>query len=199
MPENNIMDDLACNADVENEIRLLIGHGEAEISEIVRQEPKAYQMGSGFIEIPNQSLYPLTAKLSYSFNVSMNKTDDRQLQESTTISTKPGIQPIDNAATAYFTLHISIYSCTNFDQLHVKLCPALHYIFSYLWVENRIFNKFKLKNLICVNIVKCKVKCCLLPEVLHRFLTNLGSTGGPHEISRRAACGPRAVGWTALL
>src|SRR6218665_539931 len=86
MPENNIMDDLACNADVENEIRLLIGHGEAEISEIVRKEPKAYQMGSGFIVMPNQSLYPLSAKLSYSFNVSMNKTDDRQLQESTTIS-----------------------------------------------------------------------------------------------------------------
>src|SRR6218665_1623960 len=72
-------------------------------------------------------------------------------------------------------------------RMHVKLCPALHNIFSYLWVENRIFNKFKLKNLICVNIVKCKVKFCL-PEVLHRFLTNLGSTGGPHEISRRAAC-----------
>jgi len=28
---------------------------------------------------------------------------------------------------------------------------------------------------------------------LHRFLTNLASTGGPHEISRWAA------GWTALV
>jgi len=26
------------------------------------------------------------------------------------------------------------------------------------------------------------------------FLTNLTSIGGPHKISRRAACGPRAAG-----
>ena len=38
----------------------------------------------------------------------------------------------------------------------------------------------------------------LLLYFLHRFLTHLVSTGGPHEISRRAACGPRAAGWTAL-
>jgi len=31
------------------------------------------------------------------------------------------------------------------------------------------------------------------------FLTNSASIGGPHEISRRAACGPRAAGWTALV
>jgi len=29
---------------------------------------------------------------------------------------------------------------------------------------------------------------------LHRFVTNLANTGGLHEISRRAACGPRASG-----
>ena len=34
---------------------------------------------------------------------------------------------------------------------------------------------------------------------LHRFLTNFAITGGPHEISLRAACGPRAAGWTALV
>src|SRR6218665_1957836 len=50
-----------------------------------------------------------------------------------------------------------------------------------------------LKNLICVDIVKCQVKFCILLDFLHiiLFLTNLASTGGPHEISRRAACGPR--------
>jgi len=53
--------------------------------------------------------------------------------------------------------------------------------------------------LICVDIVKCQVNFCLLLDFLHiLFLTNLASTGGPHEISRRAACGPRASGWTAL-
>src|SRR6218665_3850516 len=46
-----------------------------------------------------------------------------------------------------------------------------------------------LKNSICVDIVKCQVKFCLLLDFSHRFLTNLVSTGGPHEISRRAARG----------
>jgi len=48
--------------------------------------------------------------------------------------------------------------------------------------------------LICVDIVKCQVKFCLLLDFLHiiLFLTNLASNGEPHEISRRAA------GWTAL-
>src|SRR6218665_205181 len=75
---------------------------------------------------------------------------------------------------------------------------TLHYIFSYLWVENRYL--INVKNLICVDIVKCQVKFCLLLNFLHiyLFLTNLASTGGPHEINRRAACGPRAAGWTAL-
>jgi len=47
--------------------------------------------------------------------------------------------------------------------------------------------------LICVDIVKFQVKCYLLLDFLHiiLFLTNLASTGGPHEISRRAACGPQ--------
>src|SRR6218665_3219885 len=52
-----------------------------------------------------------------------------------------------------------------------------------------------LKNLICVDIVKCQVKFCLLLCFLHIFLTKLACTGGPDEISRRAACGPRAAGW----
>src|SRR6218665_2719299 len=59
-----------------------------------------------------------------------------------------------------------------------------------------------LKNFICVDIVKCQVKFCLLGllDFLHikLFLTDLANTGGPHEISRRAACGPWAAGWTAL-
>src|SRR6218665_2848092 len=76
---------------------------------------------------------------------------------------------------------------------------SLHYITFSLICGLRTVYLINLKNLTCVNIVKCKVKLCLLPEVLHRFLRNLGSTGGPHEISRRAACGPRAAGWTALL
>jgi len=42
---------------------------------------------------------------------------------------------------------------------------------------------------------------CVLLDFLHiiLFLTILASTGGPHEINRRAACGPRAAGWTALI
>src|SRR6218665_364879 len=56
---------------------------------------------------------------------------------------KPGNRPIDTAATAHFTLHISMYNCTNCDPMHVKICSALHYIFCYLWVENCIFNKFQ--------------------------------------------------------
>jgi len=51
-----------------------------------------------------------------------------------------------------------------------------------------------LENLLCVDIIKCQVKFCLLLDFLDiiLFLTILASTGGPHEISRRAA------GWTAL-
>jgi len=43
--------------------------------------------------------------------------------------------------------------------------------------------------LICDDIVKCKVKFCLLLDFLHTilFLTILASTGGPHEINWRAA------------
>jgi len=63
-------------------------------------------------------------------------------------------------------------------------------------IENRIFNIINLKNLICVDIVKFQVKFCLLLDFLHIiglfFLKKLASTGGPREISRRAA------GWTAL-
>src|SRR6218665_380647 len=76
---------------------------------------------------------------------------------------------------------------------------SLHYIFSYVWVENRVY-LINLQNLMCADVVKCQVKVCLLLDLLHiiLFLTNLASTGGPHEISRRAACGPRTAGWTAL-
>ena len=47
------------------------------------------------------------------------------------------------------------------------------------------------KNFICVDIVKCQVKFCLLLDFLRiiLFLTIIASTGGLHEISRRAACG----------
>jgi len=41
-------------------------------------------------------------------------------------------------------------------------------------------------------LIFSNVKFCLLLDFLHRFLTNLASTGGSHEISRLAACGPRA-------
>jgi len=51
--------------------------------------------------------------------------------------------------------------------------------------------------LICVDIVKYQVKFCLLLNFLHRFLTNLASTGGPHEISWQAASG-RGLDSTAL-
>src|SRR6218665_1793725 len=64
----------------------------------------------------------------------------------------------------------------------------------------RIVYLINLKNLICVDIINCQVKFCLLLDFFHiiLFIINLASTGGPHEISRRAACGPRAAGWTAL-
>jgi len=42
--------------------------------------------------------------------------------------------------------------------------------------------------LIRVDIIKCQVFFFYF-IFLHRFLTNLASTGRPHEISRRAACG----------
>ena|SRR6218665_3683639 len=39
--------------------------------------------------------------------------------------TKHGNRPIDNTKTAYVTLKVRFYNCTNCDQLHVKICPAL--------------------------------------------------------------------------
>src|SRR6218665_451053 len=60
-----------------------------------------------------------------------------------------------------------------------------------------------LKNLIWADIVKCQVK--YLSSVFYLiflqkrlFQKIYASTGGPNKISRRAVCGPRAVGWTAL-
>ena len=69
---------------------------------------------------------------------------------------------------------------------------TLHYIFSYLWCENRIYNKFKEFDLceLLSNVKSSFVFYLIFYTIL--FLTNLASTGGPHEISRRAA------GWTAL-
>ena len=67
----------------------------------------------------------------------------------------------------------------------------LHYITFSLTCGLRTVYFVNLKNLICVDIVKCHGKFCLLLYFLHWFLTNLASTGGPHEIRRRAACGPR--------
>src|SRR6218665_687158 len=82
MPENNIMDDLACNSDVENEIRFLISHMEEDIAKLIIKEPKAFEIDSGFVIIPNHTLYPVTAKLSQIVYLSKNKFDD----ESTIIS-----------------------------------------------------------------------------------------------------------------
>jgi len=65
-------------------------------------------------------------------------------------------------------LHILIYNCTNCHQLHVKICPSLYYIFSNLWVENHNY-VMNLKNFICVGIVKCQVKLCLLPDYYTDF------------------------------
>jgi len=36
--------------------------------------------------------------------------------------TKPGNRPIENAATAHFTLQFRFYNCTNCAQLHTKIC-----------------------------------------------------------------------------
>src|SRR6218665_3211232 len=80
-----------------------------------------------------------------------------------------------------------------------RLAISLHYIFS-CWL--RTVYLINLKNFICVDIVKCQVKGCQLLDFLQiiLFLRNLASTGGPHEISRRAACGPWGVGqhWSTL-
>jgi len=74
--------------------------------------------------------------------------------------------------------------------INCTLKYALHYIIFSLTCRLRIAYLINLKNLICVDIVKCQVKFCLLLDFSHNILTNLVSTGGPHEISRRA------VGWT---
>src|SRR6218665_184702 len=71
---------------------------------------------------------------------------------------------------------------------------TLHYIFSYMWGDTQIgyMHSINLKNLICVDIVKCQAKVCPLLDFLYRFLTNLPSTGGLPEISRWATCCPWA-------
>ena len=89
---------------------------------------------------------------------------------------------------------MSLESIANLNDAIVVL---LHYITFSLTCGLKTAYLINLKNLICVDIVKCQVKFCLLGQVdfLHiiLFLTILASIGGPHEISRRAACarGPR--------
>src|SRR6218665_1882980 len=73
----------------------------------------------------------------------------------------------------------------------IQLFHYIYYITFSLTCGLRIVYLINLKNLICFDTVKSKVNFCLLPDFSHRFLTNLVSTGGPHEISRRASCGPR--------
>jgi len=70
-----------------------------------------------------------------------------------------------------------------------------HYIFSYLWVEIRIFNKFKEFDLCWYCHMSSQVLSFTWFFISNKFSC---STGGTHEISRRAACGLRAAGWTAL-
>src|SRR6218665_2651222 len=64
MPANNIMDDLPCNPNVENEVLLLLYYREEEIFDLVRKEPKAYHMTPGFIAISNECIFPLATMLS---------------------------------------------------------------------------------------------------------------------------------------
>ena len=81
-------------------------------------------------------------------------------------------------------------------RLNFSFICVMHYIFSNLWVENRILNKFK--KLICVDIVTCQVKFCLLLYFLHiiLFLTILASTGEQAlSQKRRIGCpNPKASG-----
>src|SRR6218665_2633121 len=100
---------------------------------------------------------------------------------------KPGIRSIDNTCSNY------VFYTTQFDfttaqiVINCTLKYALHYITFSLTCGLGTVYLINLKNLICVDIVYCQVKFCLLPDLLHRFLTNLASTGGTHEIT----VGPR--------
>src|SRR6218665_371676 len=64
MPANNLMDDLPCNPDIQNEIHSLLSYEEDDILAILRIEPKAYRMTPFSLIISNDSLYPLVTKLS---------------------------------------------------------------------------------------------------------------------------------------
>src|SRR6218665_2565892 len=90
-------------------------------------------------------------------------------------------------------LHYTFRFTTAHIVINCTLKYALHYNTLSFTCGLRTVYLINLMNLICVDIVKCQVKFCLLLDFLHMklFLTNLVSTGGPHEISRRAACGPR--------
>src|SRR6218665_1979617 len=108
---------------------------------------------------------------------------------------KPGNRPIDNAATAI--LHYTFRFTTAQIVINCTLKYDLHYITFSLTCGLRTVYLINLKNLICVDIVKMSSQVLFFTCFLHRFLTNLASTGGPHEISRRAGR-MRPAGWTAL-
>src|SRR6218665_113041 len=63
--ENNIMDNLSHKTDIDNEISSLHNYSEDQILELVRLEPKAYNLTPGLIVMPNQCFYPVLSKLSH--------------------------------------------------------------------------------------------------------------------------------------
>ena len=63
-PANNMMDELPCNPDIEDEISSLVSDEEDGILAILLIEPKAYQMTPFPLTISNESLYPLPTMLS---------------------------------------------------------------------------------------------------------------------------------------
>ena len=82
MPKNNIMDDLPCSTNVENEVYLLRCYREEEIFDIVRIEPKAYKMTPGFLVVCNICLYPLATILS---SIAESVMEDGCLQDARTL------------------------------------------------------------------------------------------------------------------
>src|SRR6218665_49276 len=58
---NNIMDALPPKVNTDSEVYSLLSYREDEILELVKVEPKAYNLIPGFIVMRNQSLYPLLA------------------------------------------------------------------------------------------------------------------------------------------
>src|SRR6218665_191176 len=81
MKTYNLMDDLPCDAEIENEIHSLLSYGEKTIFEIMQIEPKAYQMTPYFLIISNESLYPLAIWFSQR-SCTRGKLTDGCLRES---------------------------------------------------------------------------------------------------------------------